>query len=94
MGESIEIRRKRLRYQCSHRGTKELDYLLGRFTEAHVARLTAEQLDRFEALLANPDPDIYRWIRGGEPVPEEFDSDVIRLIKNFTYQVLSPEISE
>ena len=86
MDEIIGLRRKRLRYRCSHRGTRELDLILARFAEAHLARLTADQLDRFEALLANPDPDIYGWISGGEPVPAAFDSDVMKLLKSFMYQ--------
>ena len=86
MDETIDLRRKRLRYRCSHRGIKELDLILARFAEAHLSTLTADQLGRFEALLANPDPEIYRWISGGEPVPAAFDSDVMTLLKNFMYQ--------
>ncbi len=88
MGETIEVRRKRLRYQSWHRGTKEIDLMLGRFADTMLARLTAEQLDRYETLLANPDPDIYLWISGGEAVPEAFDSDVMKMLKNFKYQAL------
>ncbi len=86
MGETIEVRRKRLRYQSSHRGTKEIDLMLGRFADTMLAQLTAEQLDRYETLLANPDPDIYLWISGGEVVPDAFDSDVMTMLKNFKYQ--------
>ena len=86
MDETIDLRRKRLRYRCSHRGTRELDLILARFAETHLSRLEADQLDLLEALLANPDPDIYGWISGGEPVPAAFDSDLMKLLKNFMYQ--------
>ncbi len=88
MGETIEVRRKRLRYQSCHRGTKEIDLMLGRFADTMLAQLTVEQLDRYETLLANPDPDIYLWISGGEIVPDAFDSDVMTMLKNFKYQAL------
>ncbi|MEE8202407.1 MAG: succinate dehydrogenase assembly factor 2 [Alphaproteobacteria bacterium] len=83
MDESIEFRRKRLRFRSWHRGTRELDLMLGRFADAHVPHMTADQLDRYEALLASADPDVYGWISGAKPVPAPFDSDVMKLIKNF-----------
>ncbi len=88
MGETIEVRRKRLRYHSCHRGTKEIDLMLGRFADTMLAQMTAAQLDRYETLLANPDPDIYQWISGGEAVPDAFDSDVMTMLKNFKYQAL------
>ncbi len=86
MDETIDLRRKRLRYRCSHRGTRELDLIFARFADAHLSRLNPDQLDLLVALLANPDPDIYGWIRGGVPVPAAFDSDLMKLLKNFMYQ--------
>ncbi len=83
MDESIEFRRKRLRFRSWHRGTRELDLMLGRFADAHVPHMTADQLDRYEALLASADPDVYGWISGAKPVPAPYDSDVMKLIKNF-----------
>ena len=62
--------------------------MLGRFADTMLAQLTAEQLDRYETLLANPDPDIYLWISGGEVVPDAFDSDMMTMLKNFKYQAL------
>ncbi|MFQ5958569.1 MAG: succinate dehydrogenase assembly factor 2 [Alphaproteobacteria bacterium] len=88
MDESIEFRRRRLRFRSWHRGTRELDLVLGRFADAYVPRMTPDQLDRYEALLANADPDVYGWISGARPVPPAFDSDIMKLIKNFRYQVL------
>ncbi len=88
MDETIEVRRKRLRYQSWHRGTKEIDLILGRFADAMLARLTVDQLDRYEALLSNPDPDLYHWISGGEAVPDTFDGDIMKMLQNYKYQVL------
>ncbi|MGH6916010.1 MAG: succinate dehydrogenase assembly factor 2, partial [Geminicoccales bacterium] len=57
-----DARRKRLRYRAWHRGTKEMDLLLGRFADAQLAGMTPAQLDAFEALLCESDPDLYDWI--------------------------------
>ena len=50
-GEDIAIRRRRLRYRAWHRGTRELDLLLGPFADAELDSMEPAELDRFEALL-------------------------------------------
>ena len=81
MTDTLETRRKRLRYQCWHRGTKELDLLVGRFSDDHLAGFGSAELDRLEALLEVPEPLLYDWILGrSEPTPDQ-DSDVLRLLR-------------
>ena len=87
MHETDEIRRKRLRFRSWHRGTRELDLMLGRFADRHMDSLTAEQLDRFEALIAQPDPNIYRWISGADAPPAVHDNDVMAMIKNIKTKI-------
>ena len=83
MNETDEIRRKRLRFRSWHRGTRELDLMLGRFADRHMMSLTSRQLDHYEALIGQPDPDIYRWISGADAPPPAHDNDVMEMIKNF-----------
>jgi len=86
MTESLERRRKRLRYRCGHRGMKELDLLLESFAERHLTSLTGDQLDRLEALLdAVPEPRLLDWIIGRETPAPEHDHDVMTLLRNFKY---------
>ena len=77
----MDIRRKRLLYQSTHRGTKEADLLLGGFASAHLARLTEPQLDRFEALLQENDADLVDWIMEKAPAPACHHHDVLALIR-------------
>ena len=84
MKESLEIRRKRLKFRSGHRGTKELDLLLGCFAEHRLESLDLAQLDRYEALLEAPSPLVYAWITGQEGPPPEMDHDVLRLIREFS----------
>ena len=79
-----EIRRRRLAFRSWHRGTREADLLLGRFADRHLADFSDAQLDRYERLLQENDPDIYGWLTGRAPVPDEHDHDVIALLKAFT----------
>lgn len=85
MSEDLEQRRKRLAFRAWHRGMKELDLLIGGFADRHLAGFSAEQLDRFEALLDVPEPLMYGWLVGGEAPPAAFDHDVMALLLNFKY---------
>jgi len=85
MNDSLAIRRKRLVYRCRHRGTKELDLLVGAFAERHLTELDDAQLDRFEALLELPEPLLYDWLLGKSAPPPAFDHDVTRLFLHFKY---------
>jgi antitoxin CptB len=62
--DGLEVRRKRALYRAHHRGTKELDWVLGRYAEKHVPGMEEAQLAVFEQLLSLPDPDIDQWFRG------------------------------
>jgi antitoxin CptB len=61
--DGLELRRKRALYRAVHRGTKELDIILGRFAEVSIPQMDEARLAAFERLLATPDPDIDQWIR-------------------------------
>ncbi len=75
------VKRRMLRFRSWHRGTKECDLMLGSFADRHVESFTPDQLDGYAALLENNDPDIYDWATGRAPVPPEFDTDVMKLLK-------------
>ncbi len=83
MSEAIEIRRKRLIHRSLYTGMKETDILLGAFAKAHLPGFDDGQLDRYEALLGVGDPVILDWALGREEPPPEFDTDVVRLLRNF-----------
>jgi len=74
---------RRLRFRAWHRGTQEMDLLMGRFADAVLEDFDAGQLDRFEALLECPDPDLYGWISRRDPVPDVWRIDVVELMLDF-----------
>ena len=80
-GGSSENRRKRLLFRAERRGFKEVDLIFGAYAEAALAGLDEAGLDQFEALLKAPDQDVYAWIRGAEPVPNEYDNPVFAGLK-------------
>lgn len=78
-----ETRRHRLQFRSWHRGTKELDLILGPFADATLAGMSDAELDQYEALLTEPDPDVYDWVAGRAPVPAHCDTDVVRRLLAF-----------
>jgi antitoxin CptB len=79
-GEDIAIRRRRMRYRAWHRGTKEMDLVLGPFADAHLEGLAAPELDRLETLMDEEDTDLLKWVMGQEPVPAGRDAALLATI--------------
>jgi len=73
-GEDIATRRKKLRYRAWHRGTREMDLVLGPFADAHTETMDEAQLDRLEALMSEEDPPLLKWVMGQEVPPETIDT--------------------
>ena len=82
----MEIRDNRIRrliYQSSYTGTRETDLLLGQFANKYLITLEDQQLDDYEALLAQGDQNILAWVRGDLKIPANLDGAVFSLIKDF-----------
>jgi antitoxin CptB len=83
MGDDIDSRRRRAAYRASHRGTKEMDWVLGRYAEAELGAMSADALALFEQLLMLPDPDLSDMILPPHtPAPAEF-ADLIASVRAF-----------
>jgi antitoxin CptB len=78
---TTDKRLERLKFRSWHRGTRELDLLLGSFADAHLAGFTPDELDQYEVLLQESDPDLYNWITGTGTIPETCDHDVMRKLR-------------
>jgi antitoxin CptB len=82
-----DARLKKLKFRAWRRGFREADLILGPFADKHVAAMSAAELDTFEALLEQPDPDLYAWIVGTAPTPPDFDHKIMNQIKAFRFEV-------
>ncbi len=72
MTEAHDIRLKRLRMRSMRRGTKEMDMILIRYSEARLDALSEAELDGYEALLSENDQDLYQWVSGQVAPPQPF----------------------
>lgn len=76
-GEDIAVRRKKLRYRAWHRGTREMDLVLGPFADAHTEAMDAAGLDRLEALMSEEDPPLLTWVMGQVVPPDHIDREFL-----------------
>lgn len=81
--EPLDILRKKLRFRAWHRGTREVDLIMGSFADLFLDQFDHDKLHQFEALLDAPDLDVYDWIVRGEPVPDIYRNDVIEMLREF-----------
>jgi antitoxin CptB len=78
-------RLKRLRFRAWHRGTREADFLIGGFFDAHGATWGEAEMAWFEALLEEQDVDILAWAVGTAPPPARYEGETMRRLRQLDY---------
>ena len=73
-----------LRWAC-RRGMLELDLILLPFFENQFSQLSQSEQQAFEALLAEPDQDLYAQILGFQPCSNPQFSIIISRIRNYLH---------
>lgn len=56
-----EILKKKIIYRSIHRGTKEMDLLLGNFVKKYIDEFNVDELKDLEKLLFIEDDVLYKW---------------------------------
>jgi antitoxin CptB len=79
----LDDRRKRLLFRCWHRGTREMDLILGRFADAEIGNLSDDELTELERLLEVNDPDLYAAITGDKVLAADVTGALFARIKTF-----------
>jgi antitoxin CptB len=91
MAADLDTRRKRAAYRAAHRGTKEMDWLLGRFATDRLDTMDEAALGQFEALLEEPDPVLQQWIMDGRTIPDDRHAALIRELRIFHELARKPQ---
>ena len=81
--ESLNSRQRRALFHAWHRGTREMDLLLGPFADARIDSLSEEEMNQFEALMDVADRELYAWLTGSAPVAPDHDNAVYRALAGF-----------
>ena len=74
----LDVRRRRLLFRATHRGTHENDLMLGGFVRGRIAQFNEAELEAVEAILEIPDVDLADWLSGRRAVPEGAGSPMLQ----------------
>jgi antitoxin CptB len=76
--EGLDVRRRKVLFRAWRRGVREMDLIIGRFADAHIEEFDDRALDDFERLIEAPNAALYGWVTGGDSVPADYDTAVLR----------------
>ncbi|XP_030387227.1 succinate dehydrogenase assembly factor 2-A, mitochondrial [Scaptodrosophila lebanonensis] len=81
--EPLARRKQRLIYQSRKRGMLENDLLLSTFVAKYLNDFNEEQTAIYDQLIngVSNDWDIFYWATGVKPTPPEYDTEIMRLLK-------------
>ena len=81
--DDIDTRRRRAAFRAAHRGTKEMDIMLGRYAAAVLPQLTDPDLARFELFIQLPDPELQGWLLDGATIPAAAFAPIVAKVRKF-----------
>ena len=77
---------KKLLYRSNHRGTKEMDLLIGGFANENLKKFTLEELNEFEILLNFTDKELSSWLVDNKKNIDLENFSISKKIKEFKLQ--------
>lgn len=85
VGEPIHLKKARLQYQSRKRGMLENGLILSTFAHKFLETMNEQQLSMYDRLINLPSNDweIYYWATGVRQTPQEFDNEVMTMLKDF-----------
>jgi len=85
MISNIDQFKKKIIYRSNYRGTKEMDKLLGAFTNRYIDELNHSDLIDLEKLLEIDDNSLYNFYNGLKTDISFENNNINSLFKNFKY---------
>ena len=82
-GNDLDMRRRRALWRATHRGSKEMDFLLGRFAQREVEAMDDAEIASFERLIEMPDPTIEASVLEGHSLGDCDLDELIARVRRF-----------
>jgi succinate dehydrogenase flavin-adding protein (antitoxin of CptAB toxin-antitoxin module) len=83
MASDLGMRRRRALWRASHRGSKEMDFLLGNFAAQTIDKMNAAEIASFERLIDVPDPEIELSLYEGHSLGARDLDELIDRLRRF-----------
>ena len=85
MDNDIEQLKKKIIYGSNYRGTKEMDKILGAFTNKYINKLNTRDLLDLQKLIDLDDDNLYNFYNGLNTEIKIDNNKINLLFKNFKY---------
>ena len=85
MNSNTDHLKKKIIYRSKYRGTKEMDKLLGAFTNMYINQLNDQDLINLEKLLDIDDANLYNFYNGLKTDMKIDKNNINNLFRSFTY---------
>jgi len=79
----LSMRKKKILFKCTHRGTKELDILLGNYVSNHINKLKSKELDYLDVILDFNDMDLFKILTKKKKINEKMNKFFVKKIIKF-----------
>ena len=79
-----EILKKQIIYRAKHRGSKEMDILLGKFVKKHINLMNINDLVDLDSILTIEDDILYNWYFykiNNNLIPDNKVSELLKIFK-------------
>ena len=83
---NIKDLKNKIIYRANYRGTKEMDKLLGSFTNKYINKLSEEELIFLSDLLNYDDENLYKLNQGLQLSIKIENNKITELFKNYKYK--------
>jgi antitoxin CptB len=83
---NIKDLKNKIIYRANYRGTKEMDKLLGSFTNKYINKLSEEELIFLSDLLNYDDENLYKLNQGLQLSIKIENNKITELFKNYIYK--------
>ena len=80
---NTEVLKKQIIYRSMHRGSREMDLLLGNFVKKYIDKFNSKELKDLDKLLFVDDEVLYKWYfekNSNDTIP---NTKVSAMLKNF-----------
>ena len=82
----LSIRKKKILFKCTHRGTKELDILLGNYVFKHINVLKSKELDYLDVILDFNDNDLFQILTKKKEINKKMNKIFVKKIIMFNQE--------
>ena len=79
---ALDIRKKRLKFRCWHRGSREADLLLGTFADLYLEDMGSTDVLKLENIVDCDDQVIWDWLTGMAEVPKGISRTMIHDLRS------------